>query len=443
MPRSPRVLIIVENLPAQRDARVKRQAQALVDAGYAVSVISPRGDGVLPAELRGVQLHQYRPPPRPGGTLGYVYEFAYSWVAVTLLVVRAAAREGFDVIQACNPPDTYFALALPFKLVGKPFVFDHHDLCPEHYAVQFGQRGVLLRTLLALERATFRIADHVISTNESFRQIAIGRGCRTPASVTVVRNGPELGRTRREDPRPELRQGRPFLACWVGVMRGFDDGVELALGAVDHIVRGLGRDDCQFIFIGDGEKLSEMVRLAYRLGIASFVEFPGWLSHESLFEYLATADVGLQPNPKNERTDVSTAIKTMEYMAFGLPVVAFDLRETRASAGAAGAYAEPNDVRAYGELVVELLDDPKRRAVMGELGRRRVEEGLAWDHQKEKYISVFDNVLERPRGWRRSTQARRLAQTAKTPPRATKSSLPPTQRSNESRSSSLPFGPRA
>jgi glycosyltransferase involved in cell wall biosynthesis len=394
MRRPRRVLIIVENLPVQRDARVKREAQALLGAGYGVSVISPRGDTAVPAELRGVDIHQYRPPSHREGKLGFIYEFLYSWVVAMVLALRALAREGFDVVQACNPPDTYFALALPFKLLGKPFVFDHHDLCPEHYRVQFGEHGLLLRGLLALEWATFRTADHVIATNEYFRQIAMARGGRAAKSVTVVRNGPELDRVHSRDIRPTLRQGRRYLACWVGVMRGFDDGVELALDAVSHLVTGLGRDDCHFVFIGDGERFDEVVRLARKLGIEDYVTFPGWLPHDTLFDYLATADVGLQPIPKNERTDVSTAIKTMEYMAFGLPVVAFDLLETRSSAGDAAAYAAPNDVLAYAELVAELLDDPERRAAMGELGRRRVEQELAWDHQRAKYVGVFDDLLE-------------------------------------------------
>ena len=394
MSRTPRILIVVENLPAQRDARVRRECQALTAAGYFVSVISPRGvAGQEVPELAGVTLYQYPPSPERQGVLGFAYEFLYSWVATAFLVVKALLREGFDVFQACNPPETYFLLALPLKALGKPFVFDHHDLSPEHYAVQFGRRDLLYRLLLGLERATFRTADHVISTNEFFRDVALTRGGKGADDITVVRNGPPLDLVGDRLPQPDLRKGRTYLLCWVGVMRGFDDGVDLALAVVHHLLRRMGRDDFHVAFIGDGENLALMSARAAELGVEDHVTFTGWLTFDRAFDYLATADIALQTNPRNERTDVSTAIKTMEYMALGVPVVAFDLRETRASAGDAAMYAEPNDIEALAGLVDELLRDPDRRAAMGEHGRRRVRNGLAWDHQKTRYVSVFDRLL--------------------------------------------------
>ncbi len=391
-----RVLIIVENLPAERDSRVRRESQALVQVGYQVTVISPRATGVdVPPELEGVRLLHYPPPPQWRGKLGFAYEFAYSWVVIAALTVRAAVTGGFDVIQACNPPETLFALAVPFKLLGKAFVFDHHDLSPEHYEVQFGRRDLLHRALLALERATFATADHVIATNESARSVALGRGGKLPHDVTVVRNGPPLGLLGRPRPRPELKHGRRFLACWVGVMRGFDDGVDLALRAIHHLVYDRGRRDCHTVFVGDGEMLAPMRLLADELDLEEFVTFAGWLPLEEVFEHLATADVALQSNPKNVRTDTATAIKTVEYMAFGLPVVAFDLRETRVSAGDAAVYAESNDVASFARLLDELLDDPERREVMGAEGLRRVVDELAWDHQEKRYVAVFDDLVRR------------------------------------------------
>jgi len=388
------VLIVVENLPAERDSRVRQESQALVKAGYDVTVISPGGTGRgVPPELEGVRLLHYPPPPQWRSKLGFAYEFAYSWVAIGALTVRAAVTGGFDVIQACNPPETLFALALPFKLLGKAFVFDHHDLSPEYYEVQFGRRDFLHRVLLALEWATFATADHVIATNESARSVALRRGGKEPCEVTVVRNGPPLGLVGRARPRPELKHGRRFLASWVGVMRGFDDGVDLALRALDRLVHDLGRRDCHTVFVGDGEMLAPMRLLARELDLEELVTFTGWLTMEEVFECLATADIALQSNPKNARTDTATAIKTVEYMAFGLPVVAFDLKETRVSAGDAAVYAEPNDVTSFARLLDELLDDPERREVMGAEGCRRVAEKLAWDHQEKRYVSVFDNLL--------------------------------------------------
>lgn len=395
--REPRALIILENLPLERDARVRRECLALLGAGYGVSVISPEGSGApLEGALARVKLYQYRAPPSGTSRLSFAYEFSYSWLASLTLTVKALAAEGFDIIQACNPPDTYFALAMPFKLLGKPFIFDHHDLAPELYTIRFGRdRGMTIAALKFCEWATIRCADHVISTNESIRKVALTRGKKRADAVTVVRNGPVLSEIRSAHPHPELKRSRRFLCCWVGVIGAVDDGVDLALRAIHLLVRRHGRHDCQFTFIGDGEALSEMQALVDELNIGDFVTFTGWLDQAQVFSYLATADVGLQPDPKNPRTDAATAIKTMEYMAFGLPIVAFDVHETKVSAEGAAVYAHPNDISSYAETIDALLDDPKQRTAMGAVGRQRIAEELAWDHQKNAYIQVFHRCLRR------------------------------------------------
>ncbi len=374
--------------------RVRRECQALVDAGYAVSVICPKDEQAAKSEtLSGVRVRAYPPPPSGSTAPAFVWEFLYSWMAAAALLVRTALADPFDVLQSCNPPDTYFTLAVPAKLVGKPFVFDHHDLSPELYVARFGRRDLIWSMLRLLERATFLTADHVIATNDTLRQVALNRGGKNHEAVTVVRNGPLLEEVHPRPGRQELKRSRPFLCCWVGVMGSVDDGVDIALQAVRHVVLTLGRKDCQFAFIGDGEAFDDMRALAADLGVEEFVTFTGWLSRAEVFEYLATADVALQPDPKSERTDVSTASKTMEYMAFGLPVVAFDVDETRRSAGQAAVYAKNNDPTELSELVVQLLDEPQRRSAMGMIGRQRVETELAWDHQKVKYLEVFNRVL--------------------------------------------------
>ncbi len=393
---APRVLIIVQNLPVPLDRRVWLECRSLVAAGYGVSVICPRADGA-PAHhvLEGVHIHTYPPVPPTDGLVSYLREFAYCWVRSFLLALRVAVTERFDVIQACNPPDTYFALALPFKLLGKPFVFDQHDLCPEVYRSRFGRSsGPLLAGLKLLERCTYAVADEVISTNESYRRVAISRGKRSPESVTVVRSGPDPDRMRRATPRPELKRGRAHLCCYLGVM-GPQDGVDQLLQSLRIFVHDLGRHDCHFALLGFGDCVADLRRLCTELDLDEWVTFPGRADDQMICDYLSTADVGLSPDPMNPLNDVSTMNKTMEYMAFSLPGVAYDLTETRVSAERSAVYVEPGDLRAYAQAISDLLDEPAKGEAMGRIGRFRIEQSLAWQHQAAAYVGIYDRLLGR------------------------------------------------
>ncbi len=388
-----RVLIIVQNLPVPFDRRVWLEACALRDAGFQVSVVCPKAPGDPSfQEIDGIRIRKYRPTVATGGVVSFVWEFAYCWVRTSALVLRTAAGEGFDAIQACNPPDTYWALAAPFKLFGKRFVFDQHDLCPEVYVSRFPDGSRLVHGVLRfLERATYALADHVIATNESYRDIAVHRGHVPAERVTVVRTGPDPDRLRRAEPVESWRHGRRYLCAYLGVM-GPQDGVDLVLRTAAAL-DAAGRNDVHFVLIGSGDSYDELVELARELGITERVTFTGRVPDETVFEILSTADVGLCPDPLNPLNDVSTMNKTMEYMAFELPVVAFDLRETRVSAGDAAVYARPNDTNEFANAISELLDDPERREAMGRVGRERVEHVLAWRHQSQRYVGVYERLV--------------------------------------------------
>jgi glycosyltransferase involved in cell wall biosynthesis len=386
-----RVLIIVQNLPVPFDRRVWLECQALVSAGYRVAVVCPKGDGDPAYEVVDqVELHKYRAYAPGGSKLGFVTEYAYSFLATAWLTLRARRSGRFGVLQACNPPDIFWPIALALRALDRTrFVFDHHDLSPELYESRFPNGPSLpYKVLRALERWTYRTADHVISTNESYRRIAAARSGKPVTDVTVVRSGPDPQRLRRGPACPELRRGRRFLAAYIGVM-GPQDGVDIVVRAANVVVHQLRRDDIAFTLIGSGDCFADLVALRDELGLAGHVEFTGRAPDELVARILSTADVGLSPDPKNPLNDVSTMNKTMEYMAFGLPVVAFDLRETRVSAGDAGVYATPNEIDDYVAAIVKLMDDEPTRSRMGKLGRARVEQELAWSHQRRAYLEVY------------------------------------------------------
>jgi glycosyltransferase involved in cell wall biosynthesis len=403
---APRILIIVQNLPVPFDRRVWLECQALVSAGYRVAVVCPKGSGDPAYQvIDSVELYKYRPYAPGGSKISFIAEYAYSFLATTWGALKARRSGRFAVIQACNPPDIFWPLALAFRALERTrFVFDHHDLCPELFQSRFPSGPKLpYKGLLALERRTHQAADHVIATNDSYREIAMTRGGKRADEVTVVRTGPDLRRLRPGKPDPELHRGRRFLVAYIGVM-GPQDGVDIVVRAADIVVRKLGRDDIAFTLIGSGDCFDDLVALRDELGLADHVEFTGRAPDELVMRIMSTAHAGLSPDPKNPLNDVSTMNKTMEYMVFGLPVVAFDLRETRVSAGDAAVYVEPNDEQQYAEAIVALLDDAPRRELMGKYARQRVEQELAWDHQEVTYLGVYERV-RKERGTRKRAGA--------------------------------------
>lgn len=388
-----RVLILVENLPSPFDRRVWQEANALKDAGHIVSIICPTGKGCEEkyVEIDGIAIHRYNLPTEAEGAIGYAVEYSAALFWTFLLSWKVLFTRGFDVIHACNPPDLFFLIGGFFKLLGKKFVFDHHDINPELYEAKFGRRDFFWKLMVALERWTFRTADVSIATNESYKRIAIERGGMDPARVFVVRSGPSLERLRVLPPDESLKRGRKYLVGYVGVM-GKQEGIDLLLQAARHVVHDMRRTDIHFGLVGGGTSLEEMKALAQELGVADYVTFTGRVPDADLLAMLNTADVCVNPDIANEMNDKSTMNKIMEYMALGKPIVQFDLAEGRFSAQEASLYAQKNDAQDMAAKIVELLDDPDRRARMGEFGRRRVENELEWRYEVPKLLAAYERL---------------------------------------------------
>jgi glycosyltransferase involved in cell wall biosynthesis len=384
------VLIIVENLPVPFDKRVWNEAQALTRAGYVVSVISPVGKGYEKRyeEIDGIAVYRHPLPAEGSGPLGYAVEYSAALFWETVLAFRVFFTRGFDAIHACNPPDTLFLIGLLFRLFGKRFLFDHHDINPELYIAKFGRKGFSYYLMILLERLTFMTAHVSIATNSSYREIAILRGKMRPENVYIVRSGPDLQKFRPVPPQESLKEGKRYLVGYVGVM-GKQEGLNYLLDAASHVLHDRGRSDVMFVIVGSGTEFGAIREYAKKLGLNRHVRFTGRIPDRELLAYLSTADVCVNPDVANEMNDKSTMNKIMEYMALGKPVVQFNLTEGRRSAQEASLYARRNDPIDFADKLLFLLDSENLRHRMGKYGRERVESVLAWEYSEKVLLEAY------------------------------------------------------
>jgi glycosyltransferase involved in cell wall biosynthesis len=391
-----KILIIVENLPVPFDPRVWKEAGALRDAGYEVCVLSPRGKGYSKRYELLEEVHIYRHPmPKEGSSAwGYLWEygcalfwqFFYTW---WIFITR-----GFHCIQGCNPPDDIFLVALPFKLFGVKYIFDHHDANPELYLSKYERRDFLYKAQVWLEELTYRCSDVVIATNESYRGLAIGRGRRDPKDVFVVRNGPDLDKFRLMPAQPSLKNGKRWLVGYVGTM-SIQEGLDILIDVASHI-QEMGRSDVHFTCVGGGPGLDGLRELVKQKGLENSVRFTGRVPDRELLDVLSTADVCVNPDKPCEMNDISTMIKITEYMALGKPIVQFDLKEGRATAGDSSLYSDNHDqVADFARKILWLFDHPEERQRMGEIGRRRIEQQFAWKYSIVNLLAAYDRAFEK------------------------------------------------
>ncbi|BCX87768.1 hypothetical protein MIN45_P0135 [Methylomarinovum tepidoasis] len=391
-----RILIIVENLPCPFDRRVWQEATTLQKNGYEVSIICPVGKGYDKRYeiLEGVHIYRHPLPVEAKGAFGYLVEYSIALFWEFILAWKVFFTRGFDVIHACNPPDNIFLIGLIFKLLGKKFVFDHHDINPELYEAKFGKRDLFYHIIRWWERLTFMTADISIATNESYKKIAIERGRMNPEDVFVVRSGPTLDRLKILPPVETLKNGRKYLVGYVGVI-GNQEGIDYLLQAANYIINKKGRKDVHFGIVGSGPALSDMQALAKELGISDYVTFTGRVPDKEMLEMLNTADVCVNPDVGNEMNDKSTMNKIMEYMALGKPIVQFDLTEGKFSAQKASLYAKWNSPEDMAEKILHLLDNPDLRKEMGEYGKKRIENELEWKYEAPKLLRAYEALFSR------------------------------------------------
>lgn len=391
-----KILIIVENLPVPFDSRVWKEACSLQKAGYEVTVLCPRGKGYTQGHEVVDGIHIYRHPlPREGNSpLGYVGEYSCALLWEFLYTWRIFFRHGFHVIQGCNPPDNIFLIALPFKLFGVKYIFDHHDANPELYLSKYGKKGIFYIIQVWLEKLTFYFTDVAISTNWSYKNLAVNRGGLAPEDVFVVRNGPDLETFKPVAAKAKLKYGKPYLIGYVGTM-SIQEGLDILVDIAEYI-KNLGRHDIHFTCVGGGPGLAGLRKLVKDKGLGDMMNFTGRIPDQDLLEILSTADVCVNPDKPCEMNDISTMIKIMEYMALGKPIVQFNLKEGRFSAGEASLYSDNhNQVPDFAAKILWLLERPEEREKMGEFGRVRVAQELAWEYSVQNLLSAYERAFSK------------------------------------------------
>ena len=391
-----KILIIVENLPVPFDGRVWKEACSLRKGGYEVTVLCPRGKGYTQSHeiIDGIHIYRHPMPKEGNSLLGYLYEYSCALFWEFLYTWKIYSRHGFHVIQGCNPPDNIFLIALPFKLFGVKYIFDHHDANPELYLSKYGKKGVFYKAQVWLEKLTFRFSDVAISTNSSYKDIAVSRGGLAPEDVFVVRNGPDLETFRSAPPKVELKYGKRYLIGYVGTM-SIQEGLDILVDVVEY-VKNLGRCDIHFTCVGGGPGLAWLKKLVQDKGLGDMINFTGRVPDHELLEILSTSDVCVNPDKPCEMNHISTMIKIMEYMALSKPIVQFNLKEGRFSAGEASLYSDNhNQVADFAAKILWLLDHPEERERMGELGRRRVAKELAWEYSVMNLLSAYERAFNK------------------------------------------------
>jgi len=395
------ILIIVENLPVPFDTRVWKEAFALHQANYDVTVLCPKGKGHDKGyELReGIHIYRHPMPKEGNNPLGYIWEYGCALFWEIMYSWWIYFRRGFQVIQGCNPPDDIFLVALPYKLFGIKYIFDHHDVNPELYLSKYGRKDVFYKAQLFLEKLTFRCSDVVMSTNSSYRDIAITRGYVQQEDVFVVRNGPDLKTFKLATSNSYLKYGKRYLIGYVGVMSS-QEGLDILLDVAEHI-RLLGRCDIHFTCVGGGPGLAGLQEMVRQRHLEDIVNFTGRISDADLIEILSTSDICVNPDRPCRMNDISTMIKIMEYMALGKPIVQFDLKEGRFSAQEASLYCDnKNLVVDFANKLLWLVDHPVERQKMGEFGRLRVQNELAWEYSVESLLAAYERAYSKMRGKR-------------------------------------------
>ncbi len=301
----------------------------------------------------------------------------------------------FDGVHVHTPPDMTAIVAAFYQLLGKKFVFDHHDLSPELYLARSSKQepNFLYRVLRFFERFACRRADRLIATNTTQQKIQIERGGANPDHCYVVRNGPNESFLGHVEPNQVFDNRDVLSSVTSGLLEFKTEWIIWFASSMNSSTRIVATIFLAVI-VGYGPALSELKQLAVDLDVEDKIVFTGKVLFPSVPEYIAAFDICLTPDPSNAYNDSCTTIKTMEYMALRKPTVCFRTKENEVTAGEAALYAPNNDVAAFTELVIQLMDNPALRERMGEIARQRIDQSLRWERQADELKKLYRELYD-------------------------------------------------
>lgn len=387
-------MIVVQNLPVPFDRRVWQESLALHDAGWNVSVICPvsKQHSQHYEIIDGISIYRHPLPLEARGIFGFLLEYSSALFHEARLLLKIALTRGFDVIQVCNPPDILFLNALPYMLFGKKLVFDHHDLCPELFTAKFGSSYLMRRLLMFAEKLSIKFSTLVISANETYRDLAISRGGKSPQDVVTVYSIPDRSRMRRVAPNEGLRNGARIVLGYVGII-GDQDGVDHFVRMMHYLMKDFHQIDLVGVVVGDGPALADVVQLANELNLQNSITFTGYLRGDELLSALSTFDIGVIPDPMNEYNDKISMNKVFEYSALGIPPVAYGLLETKRLLGEAGVFADDNTPLALARACLTLVNDDDTRKARGQAVRALSDKDFDWTRESAKYTQAYRRLI--------------------------------------------------
>lgn len=373
------------------DPRIRRQSDALLDAGYEVDILCLRNEGEAPEEVDGRRRIMRLPVNRGFGSFGsYIAEYLAFTAIATWRMAREHHRRRYALIQVANVPDFLVFATLPEKIAGVPVLLDLHEDMPEFFRDRFAHAALrpLLPLVIAASRASAAVADELLTVHETLRRLSIERGV-APNKIGVVMNSADgrLFDPGRYERRPFMADGTLRLVHHSNLQRIY--GLDVAIRGLAKVRAGL---PWRLAVYGDGPWRARVEETIEHTGTAERVELHGRVPMDELPGILAQSDIGIVPSLAEPYLDYSLSTKLLEYAAMGVPTIASDLRTFRHHfTDAALRFVPGGDPAAISAAVEALADDPPAAVELGREAQRQAE-AYDWERQKARYLETIDRL---------------------------------------------------